>query len=144
MSDREDAPGPLLLTLATEHHDIRGFLDRLDHDPEPRSEVAEELSLLLARHRSSCTESVLALVANQRQELELQARLLLTATRGVDQLVDRLRLPCGDARLVRTVLEGLRALTREHERLELELLVALSSAEHDSTPIQPDRERQPG
>jgi hypothetical protein len=129
MPGLKDAPNPLFATLAAEHHDIRDFLDRLDHDPGPRCEIADGLSLLLARHRSSCTESVLALVSSHRQELEQQARLLLTATRGVDQLVDRLRLPCTDDRVVRTVLEGLRVLTREHERLELELLVAWSPSE---------------
>jgi hypothetical protein len=116
---------PLFAALAVEHHDIRDSLDRLDRDGGLRTETAEALSLLLAHHRASGTESVLALIANQREELQQQARLLLTATRGADQLVDRLRLPCGDAR-IGTVLEGLRALIVEHERLELELLVASS------------------
>jgi len=128
MTDLDARPNPLLAALAVEHHDIRDFIDRLDHDRELHAETAEALSLLLAHHRSSGTASVLALIANQREELEQQARLLLTASRGADQLVDRLRLPCEEAR-IGALLEGLRTLIVEHKRLELQLLVASSSAE---------------
>ena len=128
MSDQDVGPSALFAALATEHHDIRELLDRLDCDHEERAQAAEALSVLLARHRASGTESVLALAADQRDEQQRQARLLLTATRGVDQLVERLRSPCAGAR-IGVMVEALRALIGEHERLEIELLVASSSLE---------------
>ena len=110
--------------LALGHHVIRDLLDRLDRQPANRAELAEELSICMASHSTSCMDSVLRAFDSGAGDYEQQIRLLHCATRGVNQLVDRLRLPARDPRLTEHVLVGLRALVREHERLELELLLA--------------------
>lgn len=107
--------------LAADHHVIRDLVDRLEHQTGDWLEVAEQLSNVLARHRSTGMESVIAL-ANTADH-EQQVRLLLAAMRGMVQLTDRLRLPTHDPLLLGNILLALRGLEHEHERLEIELLV---------------------
>lgn len=108
--------------LAAEHLVIRDLVDRLEHQSEDWLEVAEELSNLLARHRSTGMESVISWSGGV--DHEQQVRLLLSAMRGMDQLTDRLRLPARDPLLLGNILVALRGLEHEHERLETELLAA--------------------
>lgn len=116
------APPNRFVEIATAHHEIRALLDRFDQVDVDRIEVAERLCLAMARHRSSVTEVVLRQAAVQGADHEQQARLLMVATHGAEGLVDRLRLPARDPRLVGHLVEGLRTLVREHERLEHELV----------------------
>jgi hypothetical protein len=94
------------------------------------SAAAEDMHLAMARHRVACTEVVLDRAARSGQGHEQQARLLGTATRGIDQLVDRLRLSVhGDPQPL-NLLGALRTLVGEHERLELELaMIGLEPSE---------------
>jgi hypothetical protein len=116
----------LLADLADGHRAIRDVLDRLDAGTDDWPMLAEQLSEILARHRCSCTESVLALLGHtDREDHQQQVRLLLAATRGANQLADRLRLPARDPTLLTNVLIALRSLVREHERLELEIVRAV-------------------
>jgi hypothetical protein len=69
-------------------------------------------------------DAVVTKVGHQADAYEQQVRLLRTATRGVEQLADRLRLPASDPLRIDSVLTALRTLVYEHERLELELAVA--------------------
>ena len=112
----------LIGELAADHHVIRDLVDRLERKEEDWLEVAEELSNLLARHRSTGMESLIA--RTRGADHEQQVRLLLSATRGMDQLTDRLRLPARDPLLLSNILVALRGLVHEHERLETELLSA--------------------
>jgi len=116
----------LLVDLADGHRAIRDVLDRLEAETDDRTGLAEELSAMLARHRCTCTESVLdLLVGDSREDHQQQVRLLLSATRGADQLADRLRLPARDPMLLTNVLIALRSLIHEHERLEVEIVRAV-------------------
>jgi len=108
--------------LAADHLVIRDLVDRLEQQDGNWIELAEELSNLLARHRSTGMESVIARTTGA--EHEPQVRLLITATRGMDQLADRLRMPARDPLLLGNILVALRGLVHEHERLETELLAA--------------------
>jgi hypothetical protein len=108
--------------LAAEHHVIRELVDRLEEPSEDWLEVADELSNLLAHHRSTGMETVIA--CSRDVDHEQQVRLLLSAMRGMDQLTDRLRLPTRDPLLLGNILVALRGLETEHERLETELLAA--------------------
>ena len=125
-----DAPprgtGPLASTLfgelAADHHVIRDLVDRLEHETEDWLETAEQLSNLLAKHRSNGMESVIS--RSNTVDHEQQVRLLLSAMRGMVQLTDRLRLPARDPLLLSNILIALRGLEHEHERLETELLAA--------------------
>lgn len=119
--------------LGTAHHEIRQLLDRLEAEPTERAVIADELARVVASHRAGCTEAVLRRVAASGEDHELQVRLLLQATRGVDRLADRLRLPSRDPALVSNVLVAFRSLVQEHERLELELVVAVTDAENART-----------
>jgi hypothetical protein len=112
----------LIGELAAEHLVIRDLVDRLERQSADWLEVAEELSNLLARHRSTGMQSVIACARSA--DHEQQVRLLLTAMRGMVQLTDRLRLPSHDPLLPGTILVALRGLEHEHERLETELLLA--------------------
>jgi hypothetical protein len=117
-------PAPLLLgDLAHAHREIRDLLQRLELDLDERGKIAEEMSLTLAKHRALCTEAVLHLAPTD-QDHEQQARLLTAAIQGIDQLVDRLRLPVDDVGFSDNLLQALRTLVVEHERLELELVIA--------------------
>ena len=117
-------PNDLLGELSTAHHEIRGLLDRLDLEPSDRMDVAEELCLAMAKHRASCTESVLRGSGVQTPDHEQQARLLRVALHGIEQLVDRLRLPASEPRMIDNLVQALRMLVLEHERLEIELALA--------------------
>jgi len=108
--------------LAEEHHAIRDLVDRLERQDGDWGDVAEELSNLLARHRSTGMDAVIARAGGADQEQ--QVRLLVAATRGMDQLADRLRTPARDPLLLDNILVALRGLVHEHERLETELLAA--------------------
>lgn len=108
--------------LAADHHVIRDLVDRLEHQTEDWMDEVEELSNLLARHRSTGMESVIS--RSRTADHQQQVRLLLSAMRGMDQLTDRLRLPARDPLLLRNILVALRGLEHEHERLETELLSA--------------------
>ena len=108
--------------LAADHHVIRALVDRLEHQSEDWLEVAEELSNLLARHRSTGMQAVIS--CSRSIDHQQQVRLLLAAMRGMDQLTDRLRLPTHDPLLLTNILVALRGLEHEHERLETELLAA--------------------
>jgi hypothetical protein len=119
---RTEPASTLFGELAAEHHVIRDLVDRLEHQTEDWLEIAEQLSNLLAKHRSTGMESVIA-CANTADH-EQQVRLLLSAMRGMVQLTDRLRLPARDPRLLGNILVALRGLEHEHERLEIELLAA--------------------
>jgi len=112
----------LLGELAVDHLVIRDLVDRLEQQDGDWIELAEELSNLLARHRSTGMESVIARTTGT--EHEPQVRLLITATRGMDQLAARLRMPARDPMLLSNILVALRGLVHEHERLETELLAA--------------------
>jgi len=126
----------LLADLADGHRAIRDVLDRLEAGTDDRIALAEELSEILARHRCTCTESVLDLLGGEdREDLQQQVRLLLTATRGADQLTDRLRLPARDPMLLINVLIALRSLIHEHERLELEIVRAVEERQPDNRAV---------
>ena len=108
--------------LAADHLVIRDLVDRLEQQDGDWIELTEELSNLLARHRATGMEPVIARTTGA--EHEPQVRLLITATRGMDQLADRLRMPARDPMLLGNILVALRGLVHEHERLETELLAA--------------------
>jgi hypothetical protein len=63
---------------------------------------------------------VLERAAAGPHDYTVQARLLATATRGVDQIIERLQVPGPDGQ-AENLLAALRTLLVEHERLELEL-----------------------
>lgn len=107
--------------LAIAHHGIRAQVHRLQTEPENLVEVAETLSIAVAHHRTTCTAVIIKHATTIGREHEQQCRLLTTAIRSIDQLVDRLRLPIRDPLLVPRVVDALHALVVEHERLELEL-----------------------
>jgi predicted component of type VI protein secretion system len=111
--------------LAIGQHAIRDLLDRLDQQPDDRAALAEELNACIARYSTTCMESVIhALAGRTRGQHEQQIRLLHSVRRGINQLVDRLRLPDSDPRLTQHVVVALRVLVQERERLELELTLA--------------------
>ncbi len=127
------APEDLLTDLSTAHHDIRSLLARLEQEPGARIDVADELHLMIARHRTRCTEAVLHLAVRDGADHEAQCRLLTAATHGIEQLVDRLRLPARDDRMIDNLVQALRGLVYEHERLELELAL-VSAAVDEAAP----------
>jgi hypothetical protein len=120
-----------LFELSTEHREIRRLVDLFDHVGVDRVAVAERLCVVMAGHRASITEPILNRAAQGGAGHEQQARLLMAATHGAEELIDRLRLPAHDRSLVDGIVEGLRTLVHEHERLELELV----------EPLAPTRER---
>jgi hypothetical protein len=123
----------LIGELAAEHLVIRDLVDRLERQSADWLEVAEELSNLLARHRSTGMASVIACTG--ADDHDQQVRLLVAAMRGMVQLCDRLRLPVHDPLLVGNILNAMRGLELEHERLETELLAAeLDRAEFADEP----------
>ena len=74
----------------------------------------------MARHRASGMAAVLERAAQGPHDHVQLERLLATATRGLDQIIDRLRLPVSDGQ-AENLLAAVRTLVVEHERLELEL-----------------------
>jgi hypothetical protein len=119
---RRTPPAPSLFgELAADHHEIRELLDHLERESEDVSALADELSNLLARHRSTGVESVIAGAGDDHQQ---QVRLLLAAIRGMHRLTDRLRLPVSDSSMIGNIFLALHGLEHEHERLETELLAA--------------------
>lgn len=117
--------GDLLASLALDHQGIRTLLARLEVDYATRCDTADELDMAVARHRAGCTETVVHCAARTSHDHEQQVRLLIAASRGMHQIVDRLRLPAPDERVSDNLVEGLRVLLFEHERLELELTLTL-------------------
>ena len=112
--------------LSTAHREIRDLVERFGGCDMDRVDIAERLCIAVAKHRSSGTESVLHHAAVLGPDHEQQGRLLTMATNGIEQLVDRLRLPARDPQLVGGIVEALRTLVEEHERLEREILLAES------------------
>ena len=115
------APASMFGELSIAHRQIRDLLEELGRVDGDLVEVAERLCCAVAKHRASCTELVLHRAARHGPDHEQQARLLMLATHGIEQLVDRLRLPARDPQLLGNLVQALRTLIYEHERLELEL-----------------------
>lgn len=129
-------PQDLVGVLAVEHREIRVLLKRLDEQLEDRAPLAEELSCCVAKHRNSAMEAVLRLppFSVQPNEYEHRVQLLLSLTRSVNVLVDRLRLPMRNPHQIEHVMDALRTLTEEHERLEIDLVLAAAVDDPSAMP----------
>ena len=118
------APLGLFAEQSTAHRQIRDLLEEFAQADGDWVDIAERLCLAVAMHRASCTELVLQRACRNGSDHEQQARLLMSATHGVEQLLDRLRLPSGDPQRMGNLVQALRTLVHEHERLEFELTQA--------------------
>jgi hypothetical protein len=120
----------LLGELGRGQRAIRELLDRLEREPHNRGTLAEELSRRLAAHNVWCADEVVPAFGGPPQRI----RLLRAEARAMNQLADRLRLPDCDPRIAARVLASLRALVREHGRLELEIVLAAVDADQADQP----------